>query len=146
MLTLTAIFTSFTNRSYKRGGVCLQRGTDWIFKANPFQSQASCAVLWLRFSVAGWPVPTDSRVRFQVGRCEISGGQWHWDRFFFLVIPFSSVHIIQPIAPHFTSSTCCSYSKDKRAKHVNFPQNSALSGNGRAMDRNSRLFLVTSNV
>jgi hypothetical protein len=77
-----------------------------------------------------------------VGRYEISGGQWQWDKIFFSNSFFSPVRVIQPLLRTSHHLRVAHYRKDKRAKPVNFPQNNALSGNVGELGRNSRLFLV----
>jgi hypothetical protein len=52
--------------------------------------------------------------------------KWHWDRFFFEYFGFPCKY--HPIdAPYSSSSTHCSYQKDKRAKPGNLVKSKALS-------------------
>jgi hypothetical protein len=46
---------------------------------------------------------------------------------FLLVLRSSTVNNIPPLAPYVSSSTCCSYQKDKREKPRNLPIRSVLS-------------------
>ena len=53
------------------------------------------------------------------------------------VLCISPVSITPPITPYSSSSTCCSYEKDKRAKSGNIPKmNDFFKKNMEALDRN----------
>jgi hypothetical protein len=86
------------------------------------------AVPWPRRLVAG--LSGKSRFRSQVSRCEICGGQSDTEIGFppSTSVFFSQYHYLS--APHSSSSTWCSYRKDKRDMPGNLTKSSGLSEMG----------------
>ena len=66
-------------------------------------------------------------VRFRASPFEICGGQSGTERDFSLSTSVFPCQYHSTIAPHSSSSTCCSHQKDKRIKPGNLPKNKPLS-------------------
>ena len=126
----TAVFPStvLPDCFYDKGGICLLRGTDWIFKYNTGY-----------FTV-------EARVRFQVIPCEICSGRSGTGTRF---SPSTSVfprhyHYANYSFP--SSYTCCCYQKDKGMKLCNRPKRNDLSEMGPLDLKILSLLLVNTNI
>jgi hypothetical protein len=87
--------------------------------------------------IARRPLTAEDRFRSQASPCEICGGQCGSGTDF---SPKTSVFPCQLSFHHcsiLSSSTCCSYQKDKRAKPGNLPESNALSEMGKYRIQNT---------
>jgi hypothetical protein len=113
---------------YNRDGMCLLRGTDWVINIIQVNLSLWTTVSWLRRSVAGLSL---RKLSFDVIPVRM--------RFLLVTValePLFSQSCCFPCqyhstnAPHSSSSTCCSYQRDKRANPGNLTKRQYLSESG----------------
>ena len=74
-----------------------------------------------------WSLSTGARVQTKVSSCENFGGQNATWRVFFPNVCVFPCQYHSTNAPFSSSSTCCSYHKDKRSKIVDLPKSNSPS-------------------
>jgi hypothetical protein len=126
-----------TDWFYNRDAARLLRGTCWVFQYNSgwIPSSIGSGRQW-RASHHRWPGSIQ-------GQCvwDLWWAKWHWEIFFSEYCGFPCQYHSNN-APHSSSSTCCSYQKDKWANPDTLTKRSVLSIIGEHWIENFRLFPV----
>ena len=120
-------YTAKADGFHNRDEVCLLRGANWMFKYNSGLISVSNGRVIVQM-VSRRPLIAKAWIRSEVSPCGICGERSGTGKG---IPPSTSFFLCQRHSTHSppsSSSTCCSYQKDKRVKPGNLAQRSALLG------------------